>query len=214
MTDSGSEKTVPAHKIAGSKSIPFRLIEQKEEANSLVIVLPGAGYTTKAPLLHFTTGLFYTKGFDVLHINYTFSREEMSVLSEVDFTRDVQHAIDNAIKNKKYRNYYVVAKSIGTIALSHLLNNAMYKGAKAVWLTPLLQRDDVFNALVNSDHKGLCMIGDRDSCFIEERFEKLKKNQNLILKVIDGGNHSLELDEEPIKSIEILKGVISNINEF
>lgn len=66
----------------------------------------------------------------------------------------------------------------------------------------------------NSDHKGLCIIGDRDSCFIEERFEKLKKNQNLILKVVEGGNHSLELDEEPIKSIEILKGVISNINEF
>ena len=200
--------------IAGSKSIPFRLIEQKRETSSLVIVLPGAGYTTKAPLLHFATGLFYTKGFDVLHINYTLSREEMSVLSEEDFSRDVQHAIDSAIKNKEYSNYYVVAKSIGTIALSYLLNNTMLKDAKAVWLTPLLQREDVFNAMGNSDHKGLCIIGDRDSCFIEERFEKLKKNQNLILKVVEGGNHSLELDEEPIKSIEILKGVISNINEF
>jgi hypothetical protein len=200
--------------IAGSKSIPFRLIEQKRETNSLVIVLPGAGYTTKAPLLHFATGLFYTKGFDVLHINYTLSREEMSVLSEEDFKRSVQHSIDSAIKNKNYSNYYVVAKSIGTIALSYLLNNTMLKDAKAVWLTPLLQREDVFNAMGNSDHKGLCIIGDRDSCFIEERFEKLKKNQNLILKVVEGGNHSLELDEEPIKSIEILKGVISNINEF
>lgn len=200
--------------IAGPKSIPFRLIEQKRETNSLVIVLPGAGYTTKAPLLHFATGLFYAKGFDVLHINYTLSREEMSVLSEEDFSRDVQHAIDSAIKNKNYSNYYVVAKSIGTIALSYLLNNTMLKDAKAVWLTPLLQREDVFSAMGNSDHKGLCIIGDRDSCFIEERFEKLKKNQNLILKVVEGGNHSLELDEEPIKSIEILKGVISNINEF
>ncbi|WP_436374798.1 alpha/beta hydrolase [Cytobacillus sp. BC1816] len=200
--------------IAGSKSIPFRMIEQKRETNRLVIVLPGAGYTTKAPLLHFTTGLFYTKGFDVLHINYTFSREEMSVLSEEDFTRDVQHAIDSAIKNKKYSNYYFVAKSIGTIALSYLLDNTMFKDAKAVWLTPLLQRDDVFNTMIHSDHKGLCIMGDRDSCFIEERFEKLKKNQTLILKVVEGGNHSLELDDDPIKSIEILKGVISNMNEF
>lgn len=200
--------------IVGQKNIPFRLIEQNEEVKHLVIVLPGAGYTTQAPLLHFTTGLFYTKGFDVLHINYTFSREEMSVLSERDFTRDVQLAIDNAIKNKKYSNYYVVAKSIGTIALSYLLNHTMLKDAKVIWLTPLLQRDDVFNAMVNSDNKGLCMIGDKDSCFIVERFEKLKNNQNLILKVVDGGNHSLELNEEPIKSIEILKSVISAINEF
>ncbi|MEH6945014.1 alpha/beta hydrolase, partial [Bacillus sp. JJ722] len=132
----------------------------------------------------------------------------MSVLSERDFTRDVQLAIDNAIKNKKYSNYYVVAKSIGTIALSYLLNNTMLKDAKVVWLTPLLQRDDVFNAMVNSDNKGLCIIGDKDSCFIVERIEKLKNNLNLILKVVDSGNHSLELDEEPIKSIEILKSVI------
>jgi hypothetical protein len=61
------------NEITKSKSIPFRLIEQKEKTNNLVIVLPGAGYTTQAPLLHFTTGLFYKKGFDVLHINYTFS---------------------------------------------------------------------------------------------------------------------------------------------
>jgi hypothetical protein len=200
--------------MVGSKSIPYRLIEQKNETNNLVIVLPGAGYTIQAPLLHFTTGLFYSKGFDVLHINYTFNRQEMSALNEVDFTRDVQLAIDEAIKSKEYSNYYVVAKSIGTIALSHLLNNTMFKDAKVVWLTPLLQKDDVFNAMVNSDHRGLCIIGDKDTCFIVDRFETLKNNDNLILRVVDGGNHSLELDEEPIKSIEILKSVIFEINEF
>ncbi|WP_245864220.1 alpha/beta hydrolase [Fredinandcohnia onubensis] len=203
-----------ANKMVNSKSIPYRLIEQKDETNSLVIVLPGAGYTTQAPLLHFTTGVFYSKGFDVLHINYKFSREEMSALNERDFARDVQLAIDNATKNKKYSNYYLVAKSIGTIALSYLLDHSMPKDANIVWLTPLLQRDDVFNAMANSENRGLCMIGDKDSCFIEERFEKLNNNQNLRLKVVEGGNHALELDKEPIQSIEILKSVISAINEF
>jgi hypothetical protein len=200
--------------MVGSKSIPYRLIEQKNETKNLVIVLPGAGYSTQAPLLHFTTGLFYSKGFDVLHINYTFSRQEMTVLNGVDFAGDVQLAIDEAIKNKEYSNYYIVAKSIGTIALSHLLNNSMFKDAKVVWLTPLLQKVDVFNAMVNSDQKGLCIIGDKDTCFIVDRFKTLKNNDNLLLKVVDGGNHSLELDEEPIKSIEILKNVIPEINEF
>lgn len=93
----------------GSKSIPSRLIEQKQEVENLVIILPGAGYTTQAPLLHYTTALFYSKGFDVLHINYTFSREEMNALNNIDFARNVQLAIDNAIKNKEYINYYVVA---------------------------------------------------------------------------------------------------------
>ena len=206
---------VSNNEITESKSIPFRLIEQKEVTNNLVIVLPGAGYTTQAPLLHFTTGVFYTKGFDVLHINYTFSRQEMAALNERDLARDVQLAIDNAIKDKKYSNYYVVAKSIGTKVLRYLLDNTMLKDAKVVWLTPILQNDDVFNTMVNSNNKGLCIFGEKDSvCFITERFEKLKSNQNLLLKVVDGGNHSLELDKEPIKSIEMLKGVISDINEF
>lgn len=198
-----------------SKNIPFRLIEKKEKTNKLVIVLPGAGYTTQAPLLHFTTGVLYKKGFDVLHINYTFSRQEMSVLNEKDFAGDVQLAIDNAIKDKEYSNYYIVAKSIGTKALRYLLNNTRLKEAKIVWLTPLLQNDDVFNTMVNSDNKGLCIFGEKDRlCFILERFEKLKNNQNLILKVVDGGNHNLELDKEPIKSIELLKSVIADINKF
>ncbi|WP_250886780.1 hypothetical protein [Bacillus sp. SM2101] len=58
-------------------------------------------------------------------------------------------------------------------------------------------------------------MGEKDSsCFIVERFDKLKNNQNLILKVVDGGNHSLELEKNPIKFIEILKSVTSDINEF
>jgi hypothetical protein len=198
-----------------SKSIPFRLIEQKGETDTLVIVLPGAGYTAQAPLLYFATGLFYSKGYDVLHINYSFSRQELAVLNERDFSRDVQLTIDNAIKNKKYSHYYVVAKSIGTKALSYLLDHTLLKAAKLVWLTPLIQNDHVFNAMVNSVNKGLCIFGEKDhSCFIVERFEKLKNNPNLLLKVVEGGNHNLELDEEPIKSIEILKSVMLDISEF
>ncbi|MFS0823240.1 alpha/beta family hydrolase [Bacillus sp. 1P02SD] len=202
------------NEVLGSNYIPFRLIEQKQEVNNLVIVLPGSGYTTQAPLLHFTTGLFFTKGFDVLHINYSYNRQELSELSNEDFKRDVQLAIDKAIKSKNYSHYFIVAKSIGTKALSDLLNSTRFNDAKVVWLTPILQNDEVFKTMVNCDNKGLCIIGDKDPCFIEERFERLKNNHNFTLKVLEGGNHGLELDKEPIKSIDLLKCVISDINEF
>lgn len=198
-----------------TKSIPFRLIEQKEGTNSLVIVLPGAGYSTQAPLLYYTTGLFYNKGFDVLHINYSFNRHEMSNLNETDLARDILAIIETAINDKKYSNFYIVAKSIGTKVLRCLLDDTMFKDAKLVWLTPLLQNDEVFHAMLNSNHKALSIFGDKDRhCFIVERFEKLKNNPNLTLKMVKGGNHSLELDEDPIKSIDVLKKVILDINEF
>ncbi|MEW9110931.1 MAG: alpha/beta hydrolase [Cytobacillus gottheilii] len=204
----GSENTVK------NKRFPFRLIEQKGQTTNLVIVLPGAGYTTQAPLLHFTTGIFYSKGFDVLHINYGFSREEMAELNAEDFTRNVYHSIEDAIKDKNYSHFYIVAKSIGTIALSGLLHNPVFHHAKAVWLTPLLQRDDVFNSMVNSEQEGLCIIGDCDPCFIEERFELLRKNNNLTLSLIGDGNHALEIEGQPLKSIDILKNVMAEIDRF
>lgn len=197
-----------------TKNIPFRLIAQKEETNSLVVILPGAGYTTQAPLLHFTTGLFYNKGFDILHINYSFSRQEMAVLNDREFGNDIRRVIENTIKDKTYRHIYIVAKSIGTKALSYFLDYPFLKDAKLVWLTPILQNDYVFSAMLNSSNSGLCIVGEKDNCYVVERFEKLKRNKNLNLKVVEGGNHSLELDEDPIKSIEILKKVIDTINEF
>jgi hypothetical protein len=213
------ERFLPKEKLESSenmtKSIPFRLIEQKEGTDKLVIVLPGAGYSTQAPLLYYTTGIFYNKGFDVLHINYSFSRQDLSSLDERELATDVQLVIDTAINGKKYSNLYIVAKSIGTKVLRCLLEHKMFNDANLVWLTPLLQNDDVFHAMHNSENKGLCIFGEKDShCFIVERFEKLKDNQNLVLKVVEGGNHSLELDEDPIISIDILKSVISDINEF
>ncbi len=204
----GSENTVK------NKRFPFRLIEQKGQTTNLVIVLPGAGYTTQAPLLHFTTGIFYSKGFDVLHINYGFSREEMAELNAEDFTRNVYHSIEDAIKDKNYSHLYIVAKSIGTIALSGLLHKTVFHKAKAVWLTPLLQRDDVFHSMVNSEQERLCIIGDRDHCFIEKRFEQLKNNDDLTFSLVEGANHALEIDGEPIKSIDILKSVMFEMAEF
>lgn len=139
----------------------------------------------------------------------------MSDLNERDLARNVQLTIDDAIKDKKYINYYVVAKSIVTKVLRYLLDNTMLKDAKVVWLNPILQNDGVFNTIVNSNNRGLCIFGEKDSvCFIGERFGKLKNNQNLILKVVDSGNHNLEINKEPIKSIELLKSVISDINEL
>jgi hypothetical protein len=49
---------------------------------------------------------------------------------------------------------------------------------------------------------------------LRSALKNLKYNHNLILNVVEGGNHRLEIDNERIKSIEILKSVISSINEF
>jgi hypothetical protein len=202
-----------ANKVNHAK-ISSRLIEQKETADSLAIILPGAGYTTQAPLLHFCTGLFYSKGFDVLHLNYSFNREEQSALSGEGLAEAVRLSIADALKDKGYDHYYIVAKSIGTMALPYLLKDPSFLDAKAVWMTPLLQKEFVLNSMAAGSHKGLCIIGDQDPYFTWERIERVKENPNLSIKVVEGGDHRLELSGDPIQSIDVLRDIISDINQF
>ncbi|MCA1041978.1 alpha/beta hydrolase [Bacillus infantis] len=202
-----------ANKVNHAK-ISSRLIEQKETAGSLAIILPGAGYTAQAPLLHFCTGLFYSKGYDVLHLNYSFNREEQAVLSGEGLAEAVRLVIDDALKNKGYKQYFIVAKSIGTMALPYLLKDQSFQDAKAVWMTPLLQKEFVLNSMGDDTHKGLCIIGDQDPFFTWERIERIKENPNLSIKVVEGGDHSLELSGDPIQSIDLLKDIISEVNQF
>ncbi|MDP4146558.1 MAG: alpha/beta hydrolase [Bacillota bacterium] len=197
-----------------NRYIPYKLYKQEKKSNSLTIILPGAGYTTQAPLLHYTTGIMFKKGSDVLLVNYNYSQEVLSSLSEDEITSDVQAVIETILKDNDYTDFTIVAKSIGTIAMTYLLKNPNYHSAKAIWLTPLLQRNDVYNALLNNKNKALCIIGDKDPCYIYEKFEEIKKNNQLNTNLIEGVNHSLEFKSDIFKSIEVLKDVMIKIDEF
>lgn len=207
-------KIISDHTISTNRSIPYKLYKQEEKSNSLTIILPGAGYTTQAPLLHYTTGMMIKKGSDVLLVNYDYSRVVLSSLSEDEITSDVQTVIDTILKDNDYTDFTIVAKSIGTIALTYLLKNPNFHSAKAIWLTPLLQRNDVYYALLNNTNKALCIIGDKDPCYIYEKFEEIKNNNKLITSLIEGVNHSLEFESDIFKSIEVLKDVMLKIEEF
>jgi len=199
---------------SNNKCIQYTFYKQDEKSNCLAIILPGTGYTTESPLLRYTTQVLIKKGIDVLHVNYKYSQVELFALNEVDFTNDVLSVIESINSEYKYEHFKIIAKSIGTIAMSYLLEKPKFQSADAYWLTPLLQRDDVYNALIKSHQKGICIIGDRDQCYNSERFETLKGNSKLTLNLIEGVNHSLEFENNIYDSIDLLKKVINIIDKF
>ncbi|MGG0718513.1 alpha/beta family hydrolase [Robertmurraya massiliosenegalensis] len=200
--------------IHGGKSIPYMYLKQEETSNTLAILLPGLGYTNQAPLLFYTTSILASKGYDVLQVNYKYSREEMSTLKEKDFTDAILEVIQHILEKQEYEHYVLVAKSMGTIALFYLLENPLFQSAKVVWQTPLLQRDDVYNSLRNSESSGLLLIGDKDPCYIEERVSFLRSRANLSLQVIEKGDHGLELKNDVFGSINILSDIVRIIDDY
>lgn len=196
------------------KVFPTNLMKQKETTTKLAIILPGAGYTSKGPLLHFSSGHYFNQGFDVLQINYRFSEAELDPFDSEGFCKNVLHTLNESLKETHYDQFVIVAKSIGTIALTKLVKHPDFLNASAIWLTPLLHRDEVYQAMLQNDKNALCIIGDKDFCYREERFANLVSNSTLQTLLIPNGDHSLENKEDVLGSIDMLKDVIKRVIQF
>lgn len=184
----------------------------------MAILLPGAGYTTQAPLFHYSTGVFLHKSVDVLQVNYTYNDKFYDHFSMDELVEaikfDVGTIIDKVLEENSYDGYYLVGKSLGTIAMASLLDREIFYHAKAVWLTPLLNRDDVFESMVHSRNESFCFIGDDDTHYNAERYRQFDNNPKLVTKLLEGADHSLQYKSDPVRSIDLLKTVIKEIDAF
>lgn len=200
------------------KDIHYTVLSTDEHAPKLAILLPGAGYTAQAPLLHYSTGVFLHKSVDVLQVNYTYNDKFYDHFSMDELVEaikfDVGTIIDKVLGEKSYDGYYLVGKSLGTIAMASLLDREIFYHAKAVWLTPLLNRDDVFESMVHSRNESLCFIGNDDTHYNAERYRQFDNNPKLVTKLLEGADHSLQYKSDPVRSIDLLKTVIKEIDAF
>lgn len=202
----------------GEIEIPFTLLSTKEDSRNIAILLPGAGYTVQAPLLHYTTGVFLHKSYDVLHVNYSYNDKAYNDFSIDEISQAIKHdvktVIDKVLDDKSYENVYLIGKSLGTIAMTSELKREVFQDAKAVWLTPLIKRDDVFETMLKGNNRGLCFMGDSDQHYIVERYEQLVNNPKIISRLFPNVNHSLQYESHPVDSIDVLKSVVKEIDEF
>ncbi|MCR8847822.1 alpha/beta hydrolase [Rossellomorea sp. SC111] len=202
----------------GEIDVPYTLLSKGKKVEGIAILLPGLGYTVQAPLLHYSTGIYLEKNFDVLHVNYQYSSANYETFSveEVDdaLKHDVNIIIDKVLQHHAYPHIHIVAKSFGTLALGNEAGRESVQDAKFIWLTPLLKEDEIFQAMLNSKQEGLCIVGDEDRHHDEGRFIELKKNPRLEMHLIKGVNHSLEHDFKVLDSISTHKEIMSIIKAF
>ncbi|MCA1320658.1 alpha/beta hydrolase [Bacillus tianshenii] len=200
------------------KTIPFTILSKDEGSRSLAIMLPGAGYGTQAPLFHYATGLFLKRGVDVLQVNYQYNDPFYDSFSMEEITKaiihDVHEVMDQVISTDDYDHFFFVGKSLGTIAMSSELKRDNFLSANAIWLTPLLQRKDVSDAMISCEHKSICMIGDADPCYKEDRFKEVNENPLFTTKLIPDADHALQYKDDVLGSIDILKDVVKSMEQW
>jgi hypothetical protein len=199
-------------------TIPYGFISKTENPKGLAIILPGVGYTVRSPILHFATGAFLNKGYDVLHINYQYHTDQYDYFTHEELKHavitDVMTVLNKTLRDAHFHSYYLVGKSFGSLAMGEALQFDPLRNAKTVWLTPNLKEEIVVDAIINCRNEGLCIIGDKDPFYNKQIIERLHTNRNMNFYIPQGANHALEMDNQTIESIDLVKNVIKKIAEF
>lgn len=188
------------------------------DSDTLVIVLPGLGYTLEKALLDYSKQLILDLKLDYLGIEYGFqiSRENFDRTEESDIRELFLESLDIVLsalelRKNEYKSIVFIGKSLGTV-LQNKLSEEIKKiheiDIKNIYLTPI-------NATVKGklDKKGLVVTGTKDTLISSDNLEKIKLEMNNFLE-IEGAGHSLCIKGNVLKSIKTLEIIINNIKEY
>ena len=208
--------------IRGSQNeaVANTFFRQKQETRHVAILLPGLNYTAHMPVVYYPGQLLVARGADVLRVEYTYSRQPgFQALPDVEqdqwFRADVSAAFDAALAQRDYKRVILVGKSIGTLAVGYLLTTKTWLlQPECVWLTPLLQNEQLCAQIKQVRHRALFVIGTSDPQYEQAKLAEVEKATGGESIVIDGADHSLEIGGDVVLSIRAMQRVVEGIQKY
>jgi hypothetical protein len=189
-----------------------------EDTDHLGLVLPGSGYTIDMPALYYARQCLAKAGADVLSIRYSFTpsgdnakdaQKIGSILAHVEALFDV------GIKQREYKKFTIVAKSLGTVAAGYLvMKKKDLKGASVVWLTPLLQYPGLMDQIKDWHGRSQFVMGTADSYYDAALLKQAKDLTKGTMIVLDDVDHGLEMPNDVDMSIKVLQKVVKSMQGF
>jgi len=209
-------------KIAGYRGelVPNTFFHQNRETAHLAILFPGIGYTCQMPLLYYQTRLFlWSLGADVLWVEYAYNRADFQSMPDGEqknwFSADVTVSCKAGLEQRAYSKVTLSGKSLGTLALGHLLTSEpALSHAQAIWLTPLLKDEKLRGEIMKARQRSLLIIGTKDAHYDAAYLEEMKILPHLRTLVLEGADHSLEIEGNLPNSIRLMEQVIQEIQRF
>jgi pimeloyl-ACP methyl ester carboxylesterase len=172
----------------------------RPDAPRRVVLLPGARYPTRAPLLWFAREVAVARGFGVLE-----------VLDEPPAGEDpfawVHDRAQRALEHQPTELDVVIGKSLS----SDVAGLAADRGLSAIWLTPLLDRPGIPAALARTTRPTLLVGGTADPTWLPDA---IPDNVMLDRLQLDGLDHGLQLPGDPQASLNALRKVVKKVDRF
>ncbi len=190
-------------------SVECSIIENYSD--TLVILLPGIGYTCDKALLDYSKKLACQLGFDVLPIEYGFQAARKQLVHSDEFNIVIKETKEIIIKalNEKYKKIIFIGKSIGTLIQASIQDKLVGYKIKNIYLTPI---SETIKAGIKDN--SLVILGNADPMIKSESLYMLRNNSNIKFIEIEGADHSLNIKDDAIKSIEILGTIMKREKEY
>jgi len=187
--------------------LPHDYLTQRAPSDKLMIILPGKGYIAESPLMRYIGQIGYQNGYDTLHIRYAIHRiaVENWLMRIPDLHADTQSAVEQ-VMSEQYKTICVVGKSLGSVIAVQLLAQLQVNNLSTILLTPI---QDAMTMV--GDIPALGIIGTADSVYEPDM---IKQTDTRTWKVYDDLNHSLEYKGDWARSVEILRDVLAQCEQF
>ena len=174
------------------------MIQHEGDPARCVVLLPGVRYFSQGPLLWFAREAAQARGWSAVEV------DERAPSDQEPFAWMREQA-GRALQGTDAD--LVVAKSLGSAA-APLVSE---RGLPAVWLTPLLTRPDVVESLARASAPALAIGSPADPSWGEG---ELPDNPALESLELPGLDHSLQVEGDPLASIDVLRTVTERLGAF
>jgi hypothetical protein len=173
------------------------VIQHEGDPARCLVLLPGVRYFSQAALLWFAREAAQARGWSVVEVDERAPADQEPFAWMREKARRALDATEAALT-------VVVGKSLGSAA-------APLVTGPAVWLTPLLVRPEIVEALAVASAPAL-LIGSRDDPTWSDG--ELPDNPALEVLELDGLDHSLQVKGDPLASLDVLRTVTERTGAF
>ena len=174
------------------------MIRHEGDPARCAVVLPGIRYFSQAPLLWFAREAAHARGWSVVEVDERApgDQEPFAWIRE-----QAERALEAA---GGAETVVVIGKSLGSAA-------ATLVSGPAVWLTPLLDRPDIVEALGSAAAPTLLVGSPDDPSWGDGT---VPDNEALEVMELEGLDHSLQVSGDPSASLDVLRDVTERVGAF
>ena len=209
-------------KIKGynGRLVKNRFFKQSDDPHEVALVFPGLKYNSRMPLLHYSIKTILTSGLNVLTVDYDYSNtpEFMKQSQETRsdwLIEDVEAALKVITEDKNQKVVCLTGKSLGTLALGYLLEtHENLRDVKTIWLTPHIKNPELMEQMLTHMKDAVMVVGTKDSHYDRDIVDRLNATTQLSGIIIDGGNHSLEIEGDVTQSLQVLMQIVAILQQF